>query len=186
MLKTYHFTTFEFALSLHLTPVAVGEAQTSLDSSSKEDVTRVCAACTMEHMARWKAGALPPEEYFCRGCTSRITCARAAHASGQPSSSPLPTVPSTSLLPFSSVRDEEPWVCRDDLKGQSGDGIKLCCFCFLSQLLCLGPLLASKPTAASPVVSIQALKLFKLFAERCSPSVRSNHAWATLVKVQPQ
>lgn len=177
MLKTYrHLTTFQFALCLHFNPVGVGEAQTSLDSLRKEDVTSVCAACMGEHMATWKAGTQPLEEYFRRGPTGSITSQPEQH---MPQGSQVQALCSQSLLPafFPSIMgDEEPWVCRDDLKGQSGDYIKLCCFCFLSQLLCLVPLLASKPRAASPVVSIQALKLFKLFAERRSPSVRSNHA----------
>lgn len=65
MLKTYHhLTTCEFALSLPFSPVGVGDAQTSLDSLRKEDVTSVCAACKGKHMVRWKAGAQPPKEYF--------------------------------------------------------------------------------------------------------------------------
>lgn len=177
MLKAYHhLTILEFALSLHFNPIRIGKAQTSLDSLRK-DVTRVCAACMGEHTVKWKAGAQSPKEYFCRGCTSSITSLPEQHMTqGRLVLALCPQSLPTSLLPFSFMGDEEPWVCRDDLKGQSGEGIKLCCFSFLSQLLCLVPLLASKPTAASPVVSIQALKLFKLFAERCSPSVRSNRA----------
>lgn len=96
MLKTYNLTTFEFALSLHFTPVGVGEAQTSLDSSRKEDVTRVCAACMVEHMVRWKAGAQPLEEYFCRGCTSRITSLPEQH---MPQGSLVPALCPQSLPP---------------------------------------------------------------------------------------
>lgn len=102
--------------------------------------------------------------------------ARAARASGSPVQALRPNSMPPTFFPSQIMGDEEPWVCRDGPKGRPGDDIKLCRFCFLSQLSWLVPLFASKPAAASPVVSIQALKLFKLFAERCSPSVSSSHA----------
>lgn len=136
---------------------------------------------TYGEVERWRTA--PQGVPFWGLCKQHRITARAAHALGLWSSGPLPMFP---VPPTQIVGDEEPWVCRDGLKGKPGDDIKLCCFCFLSQLSWLVPLFASKPTAASPVVSIQALKLFKLFAERCSRSVSSNHAWDTPVKVQPQ
>ena len=139
---------------------------------------------TYGEVERWSAAM---REYVSKGCTSSITSLPQPR---MPQGNRVQALCPHSLLPASFpsdiLGDEKSWICRDDLKGQPGDDIKLCCFCFLSQLSWLVPLFASKPRAASPVVSIQALKLFKLFAERCSPSVSSNHAWTTPVKMQPQ
>ena len=185
--RYHHLTNFQLALCLYCYSAGEAEAQTSVDSLREEDITSVCTACMGEHMVRWKDGAQPSGEYISGGCTSSITSLPERHMpQGSRVQALCPHSLPPTFFPSQIMGDEEPWVCRDDLKGQPGDDIKLCCFCFLSQLSWLVPLFASKPTAASPVVSIQALKLFKLFAERCSPSVSSSHAWATPVKVQPQ
>lgn len=103
-----------------------------------------CTGCTGKSMVRWTDGENP----MISGCsTSSITSLPSGTCPKAMSSGSL----STSLSHYQQnsphiMWDEEPWVCREDLKEQPGDDIKLCCFCFLPQLswplslfLCLHP-----------------------------------------------
>jgi len=80
--------------------------------------------------------------------------------------------------------DEEPWVCREDLKEQPADDIKLCRFCFLPQLswplslfLCLHPSQQQCHLFSVFSLSSSLSSLLKDAPQVSAPIIPAPHQW---------